>query len=150
MFYLSAIIVLFLDQLIKLFIAANFFPGQSIPIINKVLYLTYVQNKGAAFGILSGFEIFLLAVGFIAVAIIFYFHSNFKARDFIQLPLGLILGGSFGNIIDRFLRHYVVDYIDFRVWPVFNLADCMINIGVALLLWYWFFAGENKNASPSS
>ena len=150
MFYLSAIIIMILDQLIKYFISAHFLPGQSVPIIGNVLHLTYVQNRGAAFGILSGFETFLLIIGIVAVAIIFYFHSSFKARDFVQLPLGLILGGSFGNIIDRFLRHYVVDYIDFRVWPVFNLADVMINVGVALLMWYWFFSGEDKNASSTS
>ncbi len=149
MFYLAAFLTLIFDQFTKYLIAIKMFPGQSIPIIKNVLHLTYVQNKGAAFGLLYGKQEFLIIVGAILILLLFYFYFKLEMGGWIQLPLGFIIGGSFGNIIDRIFRHYVVDFIDFRFWPVFNIADTMINVGVFLTILYLIFNKEKKHASNS-
>jgi len=147
MFYLASALVFLLDQLSKLWVAIAYQPGQSLPLIRKILHLTYVQNRGASFGLFQGQRGFLLLVGLAVIGLVFYFHLKIKSRGFLQIPLGLIWGGSLGNLCDRLLRHYVVDFIDFRFWPVFNLADTMINIGVFLIILNMVFIKEGKNAS---
>ncbi|KAF0133865.1 MAG: lipoprotein signal peptidase [Candidatus Saganbacteria bacterium] len=143
MFYLSAALIFILDQLTKYVIVKNFLPNQSMPIIRNILHLTYVQNRGAAFGIFNSQRSFLLVVGVLLIGVLFYFHLRVKRINFAQVPLGLVLGGAAGNILDRLVRHYVVDFIDFRVWPVFNIADIMINVGVFLIILMMFFKKED-------
>jgi signal peptidase II len=150
MFYLSSALVFLLDQLSKLWMAASFHPGQSFPLIKNVLHLTYVQNRGAAFGLFQGQRVFLLVVGLMVMGLVFYFHLKVRSYDFLQIPLGLIWGGSLGNLIDRFLRRYVVDFIDLRVWPVFNLADALINLGVFLIIARLLLVKEGKDVSRSA
>lgn len=134
MFSRLALLVFFLDQLIKFFVNRHMYPGQSFPVIHNFFHLTYVQNHGAAFGLLSGWRATLLLVGFAAIVLIVYINNHVKKRDFLHFPLAIILGGSMGNIFDRLFRSYVIDYLDFRFWPVFNLADIAINIGFFLVL----------------
>jgi signal peptidase II len=134
-FYLLAAIVFLIDQAIKQSIHAFISFGQSVPLINKFLYLTYVRNTGAAFSLFLGFSFYLAIIGMAAIAAIFYFHFKIERRDYyMQTALGLILGGSLGNVFDRVVRHFVIDYIDFRVFPVFNFADMMINLGMLLII----------------
>ena len=149
MFYLSALIVFFLDQAVKLAVVSKMFPNQSVPLIKDVLHLTYVRNTGAAFGLFYGKQFLLIPVGIVLMAVIFgYYYFSSARRDWSRIPLGLLIGGSLGNTFDRIFRHFVVDYIDFRVFPVFNLADAMINLGVFLILVKFIFMKENdKNAS---
>jgi signal peptidase II len=109
------------------------YPSQSIKITN-FLYLTHVQNKGAAFGLFTNMQYFLLVVGILMVALILYFHFALKRDDVIQIPLSLILAGSLGNFTDRIIFGRVTDYLDFRFWPVFNLADTLINVGIFWIL----------------
>ncbi|OGC09931.1 signal peptidase II [candidate division WOR-1 bacterium RIFOXYA2_FULL_37_7] len=132
-FIITASVFLF-DQLTKFLVYHFMRLNQTIPVIKNVLHLTYIQNTGAAFGILRGQMWFLLIVGTLAVSAIFYFHEKLKFDDYLQTPLALLLGGSFGNMFDRIFRHYVIDFIDFRVWPVFNVADIMINIAVFFII----------------
>lgn len=143
-FTLIAFAVFISDQIIKRVVAGAMAPNQSIPLIKNILHLTYVQNRGAAFGIFWGKTWFLLFVGAVVIAAIIYFHERIKFNDMLQVPLALLLGGSLGNLSDRFIFHYVVDYIDFRVWPVFNLADIFINMGVFLIIITLFI--ERKEA----
>ncbi|MBI3330666.1 MAG: signal peptidase II [Candidatus Omnitrophica bacterium] len=124
------------DQLTKFVVAAAFHPGESRALLPGVLHLTYIQNTGAAFGLLKGWQ--LLFIG-LSLAVIAWILRQFLA----QRPLAattlwayaLILGGAAGNLIDRLRFGYVVDFIDVRVWPVFNLGDSAITIGVGLLVW---------------
>lgn len=134
MFYLVSLLVFILDQTLKILVHRFMYPNQSIPILKGILHLTYVQNKGAAFGVFSGWRGLLVLIGFIVIIVIIYINKRLKKGDFIQIPLAFILGGSLGNLIDRLFRSYVVDYLDFRFWPVFNLADIMINLGVFLVV----------------
>ena len=134
-FFILALLVAFFDQLIKLLVAGKMLPGQSIPLIPSILHLTYVKNIGAAFGLFRSQRYMLIVIGVAVILAVMYFQRRVETKEYlIQTALAFILGGSFGNIIDRIFRGYVVDFIDFRFWPVFNLADIMINLGIFLLL----------------
>lgn len=141
------IAVLLVDQLTKTWIVAYFKePGFKPPIsiLGAVLQLDYIQNTGVAFSLLEGQAILFV---FIAVAITVIGWLYWRLREtgnlFIKLTFGLILGGAFGNLIDRFRQGYVVDFIHFQIpghfdYPVFNMADSAVCIGVvvlAFLLW---------------
>lgn len=147
LFYVISFSVFLIDQCVKYFIQHQMSANQSIPLIKNILHITYVQNKGAAFGIFWGYSPFLIIVGAFVICAIFYFHFKIKSNNLLQVPLALLFGGSIGNIFDRILDSYVTDYIDFRFWPVFNFADIMINLGIFLLVLYVLFDRRSNNAS---
>ncbi len=132
--YLVAMAVVLLDQASKLIVDNWMTLGQSVPLISGVLHITYIKNPGAAFGILPGQQWFLIVVSFLVIAaMLFYAHRT--SRDFlVQLALALMVGGASGNLVDRLLHGGVRDFIDFQVWPVFNVADSALVVGVGLLL----------------
>jgi len=124
------------DRLTKQLVMARFHPGQSLPFFPPLLRLTYVQNTGAAFGVLRGQQFLFIVISVVVI--------GWVSRELLTRPptepriawaYGLILGGAVGNLIDRLRLGYVVDFIDLRVWPVFNVGDSAITVGVALLLW---------------
>lgn len=133
-FYALAGLVLFLDQFSK-YLALRFLtPEASVPVIPGVLDLTLVMNPGVAFGLFSAYAPALFTVITVSLVVLFVIanrsHTNGSRLD--RWGLCLILGGAAGNWIDRLRFAAVVDFIDFRVWPVFNLADTAITIGVCL------------------
>jgi len=133
--WLIAAATIGIDQAAKLAVRATLAPAQSHPVIPSVFHLTYVQNTGAAFGVLQGYpEVFIILSLVVAGWIIReLLRLRFRARR-TDFALAMILGGAVGNLIDRVRFGYVVDFLDFRVWPVFNVADSCISIGVGLLL----------------
>ncbi|NQT29035.1 MAG: signal peptidase II [Candidatus Saganbacteria bacterium] len=134
-FYPLALAIILIDQALKYFVEKSMYLGQSIPLIHGLLKLTYVRNTGAAFSLFSGFSPLLVVIGVVVVAVVIYFHYRVPKDNYmLQVGLAFILGGSLGNIIDRIFRSYVIDYIDFGFWPVFNFADMMINLGVLLVV----------------
>jgi len=136
LFWGGALAVFALDQITKYLVHLRLTPNQSFWLF------TYVQNRGAAFGLFQGMQFYFAIAGILVIALILYFHSKLRSGDMLQLPLGLMLGGSAGNLIDRLTRHYVVDFIDFRFWPVFNIADTGLNVGVGLLIILIFLKKE--------
>jgi len=111
---------------------------QSIPLINNILHLTYIQNTGAGFGILKGSNTTLIFISLIIIGIIlFYFDRIIKEKP-THIPVALILGGAVGNLIDRIFLGHVIDFVDFRIWPAFNIADSAITIGALLLIIYFW------------
>jgi signal peptidase II len=133
LFYLTAALVTIIDQLLKL-AAQSFLPGQPVPLIG-IVKLSYTQNTGAAFSLFTGFSGYLAVIGLVVAASIIYFQRRLKFNDYwLQFGLAFILGGSLGNLLDRLLHGFVIDYIDLTYWPVFNLADVMINLGVLLIV----------------
>ena len=137
MLYLLISIIVFMDQIIKYYIINNFNYGQSLAIIKGVFHLTYVKNTGAAFGILKNANNFFIIVSIIIILfLLFYRYYYFKSNIYINISIGLIIGGAVGNLIDRILLNHVVDYLDFRIWPVFNLADSAIVVGAGFLIIY--------------
>lgn len=146
-FYFVALTITLLDQAIKYSIDKAMAPGQSLPWIGHLIKLTYVRNTGAAFSLFVGFSPYLAVISIIISAAVIYFHYRLPAKSFlVQTALAFILGGSLGNLADRLLRSYVIDYIDAGFWPVFNLADSMINIGAAMII-FALFKGGGSHAS---
>jgi signal peptidase II len=134
-FWLAAVVVLALDQLTKHYVATTFEPGEQRIAIPHVLWWTYVQNHNGAFG-LFGSNAFMLVAMAIAVLALFWFAFRDAAAQsvLVRVAFGAIAGGAVGNIVDRFHYGYVVDFIDLHWWPVFNVADSCITIGVGILI----------------
>ena len=154
LFILIVILILtIIDQIIKYLVVSNISIGSKKIIIDNFLKFIYIRNTGAAFGILSGNIIFLI---FITVLLIFYIVNEMKKNinnNLSLLSFSLILSGALGNLIDRVVRGYVVDYISFtlfnREMSVFNLADTYITIGVILLIYIVIKEGKNERISSS-
>ena len=133
------------DQLTKHLVVVSFTPGESLPLIPHVLHLTYVQNTGAAFGLLKGQQ--TLFIGLSLLVIGWMVWELLTKPSLLVVPMwacSLILGGSVGNLLDRLRLGSVVDFIDLRVWPVFNVGDSAITVGVTLLLVQTFFASRRQ------
>ncbi len=131
----TALIVMLLDQASKLYIIWNFNPGDSVSLVPGVFHLTYVRNPGAAFGILAHKTTFFIVISAIMILLIFFGRRFFSTRRIgIHLAFALQMGGALGNLIDRVRFGYVIDFLDFQVWPVFNIADVAIVAGMILLL----------------
>jgi signal peptidase II len=135
-FWIAAPIAVTLDRLTKVWVVHNFTLGQTQPLWHDVFHLTYVTNTGAAFSMFSGsvwlrWLSLIVSLGLMALAI-----WGPKLNRWEQAGYGLILGGAIGNGIDRFATGEVIDFLDFRLirFPVFNLADMFINIGIVCLL----------------
>jgi len=135
LFWLSFLVIL-LDRFTKMTVVSHMAEGESIPLINNIFHLTYVLNPGAAFGMLPHNRVFFLGIGIAAVAAIFWLRRDILAEGWqIRSGTALFLGGTIGNLWDRMQTGYVIDFFDFRVWPVFNIADIAICAGVGLILW---------------
>lgn len=138
-YYLIAILIILLDQFTKWLIVSKMAFGDSIPIINNVLYITSHRNRGAAWGILQGQMWLFYAITLVVIiAIIYYIQKAAKGKWLLGISLGLMLGGAIGNFLDRVIRKEVVDFIHTYIFgynfPVFNVADSSLCIGVVLLM----------------
>lgn len=123
-FFLIAVTILFLDQVTKYMTK-----GVHTGIIN------YTTNTGAGFSILQGQTLLLIIISVIVLALILYYR---KKEPKYEIPLVLIFAGTLGNIIDRIVLGYVRDFIDVKVWPVFNIADISLVVGTILLIYFSF------------
>lgn len=133
--------ILSLDRITKVLAVKNLFLHQSIPVIKNVFHITLVNNYGAAFGILKNQLLFLIIITFLAIVLIFKYLKN--STKFEKIFLMFVLAGAVGNLIDRIFLGYVIDFLDFRIWPVFNVADSAISIG-AICLGLSFLKSEKK------
>lgn len=138
-----ALLSIALDRITKIWVDRSLHPGESIRVLDNVLWITYVRNKGVVFGLFSGLAPVLSIISFIAllVFLIFYGKISYRKLD-VQAGCGMIIGGAIGNLIDRTAFGYVVDFIDIRVWPVFNVSDIAICIGIGLILLRLIRQGE--------
>ncbi len=142
-FYIPIIVFLVLDQLLKYWIRSNMTIGQSIPVISGIFHITYIENPGAAFGILANHRILFLLLTIAITGVMFYLYLSLRSKKSLAaLSLGLVISGAAGNFIDRFLRGTVTDMFDFQIWPIFNIADICICVGIALLCYVLIFKGE--------
>ncbi len=133
-YILLAMGLLAADQLSKWFVMSRMSEGDSIPVIEPVFHITYVMNPGAAFGMLPYKTLFFVIVTVIVVLGIILFARHIPAgKVLLKTGLALQVGGAVGNLIDRLRFGHVVDFFDFRVWPVFNIADMGIVVGVGIL-----------------
>lgn len=141
-FYLVASLVLVIDQLTKRFISDSMFRGESRDVLGDFFRLTYVHNDGAAFGLhLGGRWSFIVVTILVSVFILFYYARSERTRT-ARWALALILGGALGNLVDRIRIGEVVDFLHVSVaglsWPIFNVADIGVSVGVGLLAIHLF------------
>lgn len=135
-----AVLAIILDQLVKIWAQSALLgiPGTTIPVINNVFHLTYVENRGAAFGLMQGKQTFfyIMTVAIVIGAIVYLIRNRKKVSRWTCVALGLLLGGAIGNMIDRVQLGYVRDMFDFRLinfW-VFNVADVCVVAAVIMLM----------------
>lgn len=135
------------DQLIKMGVSSL---SNNIEVIKDFFYITYAENTGAAFSILSNSRFFLILMGLCAIIMIFIFFINNKKQTKLSIAsYGILLGGIIGNLFDRIKYGYVIDYLDFKIFgynfPIFNLADIAIVIGCFLLIIMIIMEEKNGN-----
>lgn len=141
------VLIVAVDQIIKYFVSVNLQPIGSVSVIDNLFSLTYVENKGVAFGMFSGMRWIFIAFTVVLIGIIvFYMFKKKPQSKLFYVCTALIIGGGIGNLIDRFFYGYVIDYLSVSFFPpVCNFADYCITIGTVLLIVYLlFFTGENK------
>ena len=134
-----SIIFLIVDQITKILVVNSLVPGENIEIIKNIFGIIYTNNTGAAFSILLGKRIFLIVVAVLIIGVLLYYIKRNKIEKKIDIiALSFVIGGSIGNLIDRIVRGYVIDFISIKLgnynFPIFNVADILIVIGVFLLL----------------
>ena len=130
-----ASLVFILDRITKIIAVRTMSYGQSINVLPNIFHITLVSNNGTAFGLMKGQNVILAVVAAVAVVLIVIYAVTHKGLGFaVSLALGLILGGALGNLLDRIKFGYVIDFFDFRIWPVFNIADSAITVGMIILV----------------
>jgi len=158
--YFILILSLFcLDQLTKSIVASSIRINSSVRVIPGFFNITHIQNKGAIFGFFSQAENpavhILLAIASVAAFgfVIYYFLNTPLSEKLLKFSLTLILTGALGNLSDRIIRGYVIDFLDFYIkgshWPNFNLADSCITVGAIFLCYIFFFKGSKKCCQSS-
>jgi signal peptidase II len=143
-FFLTAGLVILLDQLTKCYVGSSFQLYESVPVISGFFNLTYIRNPGAAFGFLSNTSPFFRGAFFslvtlVAAGLILYYLLHNKIEDlWLLIPLAFILAGALGNLADRYRFGEVIDFLDVYIgpyhWPAFNVADSAISIGALFLI----------------
>lgn len=134
LFIAIAVLVVAVDQYTKYLVSTHFLPDESRILIPHVLWLTYVQNQHGAFGLFGNHPLVLAGLASIVLISFFMWYRQERGGWGTHVAFALILGGAIGNIVDRLGLAYVVDFFDLRWFPVFNIADSCITIGVCLLL----------------
>lgn len=147
LYYLVAVLVIVVDQITKWLVVKYMEYGESITLIDRVLYLTSHRNRGAAWGILEGQMWFFYIITILVVGILVVYMKMIKpGQRLFGIALGLMLGGAIGNFIDRVFRKEVVDFIHTYIinynFPIFNIADSALVIGVGLVIIHSFIEGK--------
>jgi signal peptidase II len=154
LFYFIALTAVVLDQFTKRWISSVMTRGESRSIIGDFFRLTYVHNDGAAFGLNLGGRWAFVAVTLIVSLFIIFSYSRTEKTPLARWALALILGGAVGNLIDRIRLGEVIDFLQFGIgrlyWPIFNVADIAVSIGVGLLALHLFRKEPGTDASPGS
>lgn len=138
-YYVIAFFAIILDQYTKWLVLTKMKLYASLPVIDTFFYITSHRNRGAAFGILQNKWVFFISITLVVVAVLMYYIWKLRAENgWFVLSLSLILGGAIGNLIDRVQHGEVIDFLDLRFgtynFPVFNVADSVIVIGVSILI----------------
>ncbi len=143
--YFWIVAIILFDQIVKYAIRSTMYVGQTIPVLKDIFHITYVQNRGAAFNMLDGKSLILIMVPLIAIGVaIWYMEKHLEEHWTLLVSLLLIIAGGVGNLIDRCFMGFVTDMFDFRIWPVFNIADIAVCVGAGILVLYTFAFYEEK------
>tara|TARA_Y100000034_G_scaffold126612_1_gene178073 strand:+ start:253 stop:666 length:414 start_codon:yes stop_codon:yes gene_type:complete len=129
-FFFVTSLILVIDRLTK-------FLSTSITFNSDFFSINIVKNQGVGFGLFQGQYYFILFVSLIVLGVIIYYYNSIP-NSYVNIAIALILGGTLGNLYDRLAYGYVIDFLDFKVWPVFNIADTALVIGTILLIIYFW------------
>lgn len=136
--------ILVADQVTKALVRSSMEVGESRPIVDGLLWLTHVHNTGAAFGMFRGQQWMLILVAVLVILAIAYVAMHLRPENpAARTALALVAAGAIGNLTDRVVFGGVTDFLDLGWWPVFNVADMSLDIGVALLVWWVLFSSEH-------
>lgn len=146
---LVAAVIVVADQATKALVVANLEVGERVQVIGDLLQIWHAQNRGAAFSLFQGGTLLFMAVTVIALGMVVYFHRSFRGRaTWLHVVLGVVLGGTTGNFIDRLRLGYVTDFVSFGIgdlrFPAFNVADSSITLGIGVLVIYLFLADPDR------
>ena len=133
------------DQAIKFLVVSLMELGESIPVFAGIFHITYIENPGAAFGLFANQRLIFIVAGVLVIAAACLMYRRLMSeKAIIRWGVALLLGGAVGNLIDRLRIGGVIDFLDFRIWPVFNIADIGICVGVALLMYALIYDTEKE------
>jgi len=146
-YYVIIAAIVAADQVVKHMIASGMTPGESVPVIDGILNISYIRNTGAAFSAFSSHTWMLIVITSVLMAVgLVYVTRHRKDRNrMLMTALAVIIGGGAGNLIDRIVNGYVVDFIQVGAWPVFNIADISVCTGCGLLCIYIIFIDGRKH-----
>lgn len=147
--FIISIILFIFDRIAKNLVITKLTKGTFYPIIDGILSFTHLENTGAAFSLFQEKQLFLITISiFIIIFILHFFYRNKLTAKLPQIGWGLILGGALGNLFDRVNYNYVIDFInlDFINFPVFNIADIAISLGVVIVGYYILFKEGKEHA----
>lgn len=133
---LLALLVVLVDQATKYFVVQHFAVGESVPVLENIFHWTFILNRGAAFGMLEGSRWLFVVIALAVIGGVLYLRKEIEQSGVLAcMGAALFTGGAVGNLIDRMLHGVVIDFFDFRIWPIFNVADIAICVGVGLIIW---------------
>ena len=146
--FIVAFVITLIDQVIKNILIFNFDFGDEVVLIDDFFSITMLKNTGAAFSLFDSNTIFLILVSIFALNLIYFFLIKGKnLLNFEKVVLGVLIGGILGNLVDRVVHGYVIDYLDFNLfgfnYPVFNFADISIVVSIVLII-IMIYKGENN------
>jgi len=145
----TALLVYVADQLSKILVVASLDFGERVRVIGDLVQIWHVRNYGAAFSLFQGGFLLFMLVTVVALGMVAYFHRSFRDRSaWLHVVLGLVLGGTLGNLTDRLRHEYVVDWLSIGLgdlrWPTFNVADSSVVVGIGLLVGYLALADRPR------
>lgn len=153
LYFLGVALLFAVDQLSKLAVCRFVEPVHTIPLWKNVFHFTYLENRGAAFGIMQNqFVFFYIVTALVIIGVTAYMVTKRPKNLWLATSLTLLVGGALGNLADRLFRGFVVDFLDFRLinFAVFNLADCFVVCGAAVLAGYIIFVeGREKKTEET-
>ncbi|MDO8880688.1 MAG: signal peptidase II [Coriobacteriia bacterium] len=149
-FAVTVATVVVIDQVTKAIVRASLTLNDSIPLIDGVFWLTRVRNTGAAFGMFRGQQWLLISVAFVVLGVIAWTLARVRPESWlVRWGLALVTGGTIGNLIDRVFLGGVTDFFNLGWWPVFNVADISLDVGVVLIVVWLLFSRDHREAPAS-
>jgi signal peptidase II len=151
---LTAIGLLIADQVTKALVVADLAVGQRVSVIGDVVQVWHAQNRGAAFSLFQGGTIVFLVVSVLSVGLVAYFQRALRERSpWLHVVLGMVLGGTLGNLVDRLRQGYVTDWLSIGLgdtrWPTFNIADASVVIGIGILVLYLVLTNPDRREATA-
>lgn len=151
---LTALGILVADQLTKALVVANLAVGERVSVVGDLVQIWHVQNSGAAFSLFQGGTILFLVVTVLSIGMVVYFHRTLRDRGaWLHLVLGVVLGGTLGNFVDRVRLGYVTDWLSVGIgdlrWPTFNVADSSIVVGIGVLVIVLALTNPDRSEAPA-